>query len=231
MAKKQYFLIVDTETTIQDTVFDFAATVVDRKGNIIKECAVIVAESRNVQLFHDPKACDIWGTEGLKRRTQNYQTMLEQGSRMVASVAAINRWLDRVMVQFDPELTAYNLAFDLAKCQNTGIDLSQFSKRFCLWHMACGHFAKTNKYRQFILANHLFNAPTAKGNMSYKTNAEVMASFIAGEMLPPEPHTALEDIKFYELPILQAIIKRDKWRERQIAYSWNQYQVKDNFKV
>ena len=34
MAKKQFFAILDTETTMQDTVADFAIIIVDREGTI-----------------------------------------------------------------------------------------------------------------------------------------------------------------------------------------------------
>ena len=34
MAKRDYFLIVDTETTQTDMVADFGAIICDRKGNI-----------------------------------------------------------------------------------------------------------------------------------------------------------------------------------------------------
>lgn len=229
MAKKQFFLIVDTETTINDRVYDFGAILVDRKGEVIKECAVIVKECAHETLFYDKAAANIWGMAGLERRTINYQKMLETGSRMLASVGAVNRWLERVNAQYQPELTAYNLSFDLGKMANTGIDVNIFSNRFCLWHLSAGHFAHSKKFRQFVLDNHLFNPPTEKGNMSFKTNAEVMASFLNGAMLPPEPHTALEDAKFYELPILKAIVNRKGWRNKTKPYDWNDYQVRDWF--
>jgi hypothetical protein len=229
MAKKQHFLIIDTETTINDHVADFGAVICDRKGLIIKELGVMVADFRSETLFHDKNANDIWGNAGLLKRTANYTTMLESGQRMLASVGAINRWLEKVNALYQPELTAYNLAFDLSKMQNSGIDVSIFDKRFCLWQAASGLYGNTKKYRQFILDNHLFNSPTQLGNMTYQTNAEVMASFINGEMLPPEPHTALEDAKFYELPILVDILKKAKWREKVKAYSWRDYQVKNAF--
>lgn len=229
MGKKQYFLIIDTETTIENHVFDFGAILTDRKGSIIKECAVIVKDFSTETLFYDKQASDIWGLQGLKRRTENYQRMLDNGSRMLASVNAINRWLERVNAEYQPELTAYNLAFDLDKMQKSGIACEIFERRFCLWHMAAGHFAQSKAYRDFVLQNHLFNAPTKFGNMSFKTNAEVMASFINGAMLPEEPHTALEDAKFYELPILSAIVKRKGWREKSRPYNWQDYQVRDKF--
>jgi hypothetical protein len=231
MAKAQYFLIVDTETTCESTVYDFAAVLVNRKGDIIKQCAVIVRESINTELFFDQKQDSHFSKKSLARRHAKYNKMLDSGSRMVASVNAINRWLDQVKTKYNPELTAYNLSFDMEKCRNTGIELDMFEKRFCLWHMACGHFAKTHKYRRFVLQNHLFNAPTEKGNMTYKTNAEVMCSFIQGYMLPAEPHTALEDIIGYELPTLLAIIKRDNWRDKSKPYNWADYQVKDNYSI
>ena len=60
MSKKQYFLIVDTETTQNDLVADFGAVIVDRKGKIITQCAVMVdgifTDSENNPLFFDSRA-------------------------------------------------------------------------------------------------------------------------------------------------------------------------------
>lgn len=230
MAKKQFFLIIDTETTINDHVADFGAIVVDRKGTIHKSCAVMINDFyHNEELFHDKNANDIWGYGGLIKRKANYERMLQEGTRMLCSVAGINRWLEKVAAMYQPTMTAYNLAFDVSKMQNSGIDINMFPDRFCLWHMASGIHGNTKAYKNFILQNHLFNAPTALGNMSFKSNAEVMASFIAGEMLPPEPHDSMGDIMGYELPILLDIIKRKNWREKGKAYSWQDYQVKNHF--
>lgn len=231
MAKKQFFLIIDTESTINDHCADFGAMIVDRQGNIHKEVGILVGDFyQKESLFFDKNAKEqIWQLAGLEKRNANYIKMVESGQRMIASVNAINRWLDKANAQYSPELTAYNLPFDLRICQNSGIDLSMFEKRFCLWQLAIGHFSNTKKYRQFVLQNHLFNPPTELGNMTFKTNAEVMASFLNNEMLPPEPHTALEDIKFYELPILTAILKRKDFRKKEKAYNWRDFQVKNNF--
>lgn len=230
MAKKQYFLIVDVETTQQGHVADFGAVLTDRKGRIIKTCAVLVAEFYGVEhLFCDPNgAAEIWTELGKTKREKLYSKMLADGRRMIASVAAVNRWLERVRGEYDPELTAYNLAFDLHKCDISGIDLSIFSNRFCLWHLAAYKYGKTKKYLEFILAHHLFNNPTEKHNMTYKTDAETMTKFITGNF-EPEPHTGLEDIIGYELPILTKIVNTKNWREKIRKYDWHNFQVNQHF--
>jgi hypothetical protein len=231
MAKKQYFLIVDTETTITDKVFDFGAIVCDRNGNIVQQCAVILRDNIGDELFYDKNAKGIWSKEYASQKKAKYNEMLNSGTRMAASANAVNRWLEKVNAKYNPTLTAYNIAFDRSKCANSNIDLSIFSDSFCLWHLACSVYAKSKSYKQFILANHYFNNRTELGNMGYKTNAEVMAHFIIGQFTE-EPHTALEDAQYYELPILMACIKRKNWKDNiGFAYNWKDYQVKDQFKA
>lgn len=154
--------------------------------------------------------------------------MLHSGKRMIASVGAINTWLAKASDTYKPTLTAYNLPFDIDKCEKTEIVLP-FEDSFCLWQLAVGNLVNSKEYRNFVLQNHLFNTPTELGNMTFQTNAEVMASFLNGSMLPPEPHTALEDILDYEIPILKAIVKKKKFREKAIAYNWRECQVKNHF--
>lgn len=229
MAKKEFFLIVDTETTSVNTVYDFGAVVVDRKGNIHAQCAVIVKENLGEELFFDPSGRSLWSRQYANQKKENYNKMLDSGARMIASVGAVNRWLEKVAAKYNPILTAYNVAFDQGKCANTGIDLTMFSNSFCLWHLACETFAHTKNYKNFILQNHYFGNKTERGNMTYKTNAEVMAHFVTGRD-NPEPHTALEDAMFFELPILLAIVNKKNWKEKtNKPYNWKEYQLKDNF--
>jgi len=231
MAKKQHFLIVDTETTITDKVVDFGAVICDRKGNVVKQCAVMVQGVFGVdKLFYDKNNAGIWSENSLIRRMGIYNDMLEKGTRMLASVNAVNRWLERASAEFSPSLTAYNLAFDASKCKNTGIDLNMFTDRFCLWAASVGNICNTKAYKQFVLDNHLFNARTAHGNMTYSTTAEAVTGFLRGEM-SEEPHTSLEDVLGYELPTLIHILKKRDWREKAKPYAWAQHQVKDNFKA
>lgn len=244
MGKRDYFVVIDTETTqpvlvdgekIPAKVADFGAVVVDRKGREYARCAVLVSGVYgDLPLFYSSDPSDnVFGKHTLDRRITAYNDMLKQGTRMLASVAAINRWLENVKGKYDPYLTAYNLAFDREKCANTGIDLSIFDKRFCLWYASQAKWGHSKAYRQFVLDMHEFRPPTELGNMSYRTNAETMARFVLGDpTLADEPHTALEDAVFYEVPILTKLVKSAKKEEwlNPPAYNWRDYQVKDWFK-
>lgn len=231
MAKKQYFAILDTETTMENTVADFALVICDRNGTIYNQCAVMVkGHYDQFELFHDKKANDIWGYAGLERRKANYVDMLNSGKRMLASPNAINSWIQQAIGKYNPMLTAYNLAFDLDKCKNTAIDLSAFSNQFCLWQAAVGNVCNTKQFKQFALDNHAFNKPTEFGNMTFQTNAEIVCGFINGEFIK-EPHTALEDARDFEKPILCEIVKKKKWQDKITPYNWRAFQVKDHFAV
>lgn len=231
MGKKQFWAVLDTETTISDTVADIGIAIVDREGVIHNQMAVLVAGHYGThELFHDKHANDIWGYEGLNRRKEAYKSMLDTGVRMVAGVSAVNLWIQKAIGRYNPTLTAYNLAFDVSKCHNTGIDLNGFKDRFCLWQASVGNICDSKSYKQFVLDNHLFNKPTDKGNMTFKTNAEVVCGFITGTLID-EPHTAIEDAVNFEVPILRHILKKKDWKTKITPYDWNKFQVRNHFKV
>lgn len=234
MAKKQFFMVVDTETTINDHVADFGAIIYDRQGNMYENCAILVKDFKNEKLFHDTKLVDssLWAKNNLENRRLNYEKMLDEGSRHYASIAGINKFLDNARAKYgNIELTAYNLPFDASKCANSGINLHNFTNRFCLWQASCGLFADTKAYRQFILDNHYFSNRTVKtASITYRTNAEVMSEFLTG-VKAIEPHTAYEDILHHEGHILNAILKHKKWREKIKPYNYRDYQLKANFIV
>jgi hypothetical protein len=229
MAKKQYFIAVDTETTITDKVADFGAVIHDRHGVIYAQCGVLIRDVFGKDdLFYNRDVNTIWSQNSLQRRMDNYNQMLESGIRMLASVNAVNQWLAKAIGKYNPTLYAYNLAFDQAKCQNTQIDLNQFSDRFCLWGAAVGNICNSKQYRQFIIQNHMFNGVTEKGNMTFSTTAETVTAFLRGEYTD-EPHTSIEDIIGYEMPTLVHILKKKNWREKITPYNWRNFQVKDHY--
>jgi len=230
MAQKQYFAIIDTETTIDDTVADIGIVIVDRQGNIYNQMAVLVKDHFDSKELFYRKGEKFWSFEYAQKKKALYTDMLNSGSRMMASVSAVNMWIQKAIGKYNPILTAYNLSFDVTKSANTGIDLNGFTNRFCLWHAAASIICGTKEYKRFVLENHLFNRPTEKGNMTYKTDAETVCGFLQGNLVD-EPHTAIEDAINFELPILTHILKKKKWQDKVSAYNWANFQVKNHFKV
>ena len=233
MAKKQYFLGIDTETTMQNTVADFGAIVTDRKGNILAQAAILVqGHYGTYDLFHNEETGELWKRANLKGRMGHYQNMVDEGSRMIASVAAVNRWLEKALATYQPYLYAYNLPFDVDKCEKTAIDLSGFGKRFCLWAASADVWANTKKYKNFVMEHHCLNNVTKLGNATYKANAETMARFVLNNPeMPDEPHTAIEDLVDYELPILNRVLARRKASDlvSLTKPDWRKMQLKDHF--
>jgi hypothetical protein len=229
MAKKQFFAIIDTETAIDSTVADCGIVICDRQGVVVAQMGVLVKDVFDTkELFYTPNDSGVFGKAAAERRKNGYLDMLNDGRRTLASVPAINRWIAKAIGTYDPVITAYNWAFDRDKASKTGIDLTGFKDSFCLWHAAVGNICNTKAFKAFALQNHAFTNVTDKGNMCFKTNAEIVAGFLAGEFTE-EPHTALEDAVYFELPILKHILKKRDWKQKIEPFNWRTHQVKDHF--
>ena len=208
---KHYYLIVDTETTKFQTVADFGAVVVDRKGAIIEQFgALVLGHFGQMPLFSDPTANPdaFWSAQSAQRRLKNYDEMLESGERSISSPALINQWLAGIAARYAPILTAYNIAFDFGKCRNTRINLGIFNSRFCLMRTAKRKIGVLADYQAFCFDNNLLTAKLRKPQMT----ADAMAKYICPE-IADEPHTALEDARDYEALILSYIL-RDTTRKK-----------------
>lgn len=238
--RKNYFLLVDTETTQNQKVADFGAVICDRKGNIYNQCAVMVdgiyTDKESNPLFFDSNAAPdaLWSKDSADLRYIKYDGMVKEGSRMIASIAGINSWLAKAKAQYNPILTAYNLPFDLDKCLNTNIDLSLFDRNFCLMAVAQNMVLKDKGFLQFCLDNHFFGNRTNLGNMVFQMKAETLGNYFQGT-LDHEPHTALEDVIFWELPILKKVFQKYSVKkilsENWAGVAWQNRQVKDFYKV
>ncbi len=238
--KKQYFMLVDTETTQDQKVADFGAVICDRKGYIYNSCSVLVdgifTDKENHPLFFDSNLPEnaLWSRKSADARYGKYNRMVAEGSRMVASVAGINSWISKAVNQYNPTLTAYNLPFDLGKCINTEIDFSMVENKFCLMAVAQNLALKDKSFLDFCLENHFFGNRTDLGNMVFQMKAETIGNYINGT-LDHEPHTALEDVIYWEIPILKWIFKKLSLRKIMAgnyrSVSWQNRQVKDFYKV
>ena len=205
---KHYYLIVDTETTQKNTVADFGAVITTRSGAIIEQFGVLLdGHFGSIDLFADYRAPadSLWSTQAAHRREKDYRKMVKRGSRSIASPAHVQLFLARILGQYNPVVTAYNLSFDFGKCANTGIDIGIFQNRFCLMKAAFNTLCKLPEYSAFCRDN---NHITPTGKLS--RSADTVAKFVARDhynSLVDEPHTALEDARDYESLILHEILK------------------------
>ena len=74
---------------------------------------------------------------------------------------------------------------------------------WCLWGLAKKHYVHDPAYTAHCIANGYM---TPKGRIQF--TADSVSNFIfwqRGNIEDPEPHTALEDAKIYELPIAQEL--------------------------
>ena len=227
MGRKSYYCIIDSETTIKGTIADFGAVVVDRRGAVVDSLAGMVSGHFGVFPLFFSEAAAGWGKAAAVEREAMYNAMLCDGRRSMISVAGVNRWIVAAAAKYGAELTAYNLAFDVGTCGATGIDLSPFPSRFCLWQAAAYNIAQRKAYRQFCLDNHLFGNRTKTGALTYQTKAETVASFLGGAMIS-EPHTAIEDC-LIERDILTALLKIRGWRQNVKPYNYRNFQARDGF--
>jgi hypothetical protein len=226
MAKKQYFLVTDTETTVQGKVADFAAVLVDRQGREFARLAVMVeGQYGKHELFHDVRSSEeIWTLKGLKKRHNIYKTMLNEGTRAMASVSYINNWLTQIQQQYKNVIfCAYYANFDLRVMRDTGIRTEGFADVFCLWAGSANHVIGNKKY-----ITHCLERKWLTPKLNLRTNAEAMAEFALGRELDPEPHTALEDVLFYEIPVLLWLVKHRSYKKySQKSFNWRDWQLKN----
>ena len=198
--------ITDCETTKDNMVADFGAVTADLstgESEILDEIGTLVyGQFDRKDLFFNPRADadDFWSKQNARARRKDYERRIEAGQRSIAAPALINFWLAKNLARY-PELaiTAYNSSFDFPKFDKTGINISGFRRRFCLFRDKAKPFLEL--YAPFQEWARDTGALTAKGNVSY--TADNVARFILGDNLDPEPHTALEDARDYELPIAQ----------------------------
>jgi hypothetical protein len=198
--------IIDTETTRDQTVADFGAVIADLStGEKLDEIGCLIyGQFDEVELWSDPraKAGDFWSLQNNRARRKKYIQRIQNGQRSIASENLINVWLAKNCGRYpDLIVTAYNLAFDKPKCDNTGINLGLFSREFCLLKATRQMLKDDLKFYEFCARQGALSEKTGKPSFT----ADNVARYFLGDALDPEPHTALEDARDYELPIAKAL--------------------------
>ena len=83
--KRKFFLLLDTETCQNGKVFDFAVQVIDRKGKIHSELAVLIPEFyKTGDFFNRRNIGGIFDSANMPKRLEQYENLIDSGSRLFA---------------------------------------------------------------------------------------------------------------------------------------------------
>lgn len=215
MGRKNFYALLGTEVTVENTVADFSMMIVDSKGIIFNSCRVLVKDHYNKhELFHDANHA-AGRADVLKEQKRTYKKLLSSGGRMLVSTNAINNWIRLAYLKYTPELTAFNLQCDIEKCKNTGINFSNYLSRFSLGQAMQGNICSTPAFKRFFFEKKCSEVKNLNDFESINW-AELVASFLAGRE-KERKFTAYEYLEDFDLPILIDVLRRKKWR-RKVDY-------------
>lgn len=225
--KKEYFLIIDTETCNsleEPLVYDIGYCVCDRNGNVFEKKSFIVSE-----IFLDEQA--LMQSAYYNEKIPQYWQDIQARTREVRRIADIKKIVKEDMKKYNiKKVGAYNMAFDKKALNNTLRYCSKSFFRyffpygteyFCIWHMACQVLMARKTYIDFAIKNGLISE---KGNIF--TSAECCYRYIKNNIDFIESHTGLEDVQI-ETEILAECYRKHKKMKNTINPScWQIVQKK-----
>ena len=216
MARKKYFLVIDTETCNsleQPFCYDIGYAVCDRAGNMVVKRSFVVAE-----MFLDNK--DLMKSCYFANKIPQYWEDIKNGKRELKSIFNIRKQIKSDMKEYKVQMVgAYNMAFDKRALNNTIRYCSKSLVRwffpfgteyFCIWNMACQVIMNSVKYIKFALQN---GFESASGNI--QTSAENCYRFLTDSVDFIESHTGLEDVEI-EVAIMAECYKKHKKMDKSI---------------
>lgn len=206
MSTKKHFMILDTETASTARIpFDIAYTIIDRKGNIIKQENFLVKE-----VFSSPLGQHLLTHDDFsKNKIAGYLDNICRNAEMLY-FSIIRDRIRTDIKKFNCVVVAYNAKFDYECLTNFAMSFGfdNFFKPstevWDLWNIALTILADSNRYVKFCKAN---NLTSDKGNL--KSSAEVMYRYLTNNLDFEESHTALDDTEI-EAAIMAACLKRHK---------------------
>ena len=225
--KKEYYLIIDTETanTIEEPLcYDVGYCIADRTGKIYLQRAFVVAE-----IFLDMP--DLMKSAYYAEKIPLYWDMIKSKEKTLKSFFNIRKIIQEDMKKYNiKKVCAYNAHFDRTALNNTLRYLSKSRFRWffpwkteylCIWHMACQVLLNRSTYRKFAMQNGLIKE---SGNL--QTSAEACYKYITDKVEFTESHMGLEDV-LIETEILSKCFRTHKkmdtsinrlcWRIPQVA--------------
>lgn len=212
--QKEYFLVLDTETTntiSQPLPYDIGYAICDRQGNIVLSRSFVIAE-----MFIEQK--DLMQSAYYAEKIPQYNKEIKSGKRQLKSFYTIRRQIREDMQNYNvSKVGAYNMGFDKRALNNDTRYITKSFLRwffpygtefFCIWHMACTSILNRPSYINFAIENGFVSEA---GNI--QTSAECAYRYITKNPDFVESHTGLEDV------IIEVAI---------MAYCYRQHKPFDN---
>lgn len=222
MAKKKFYLIIDTETAgnLQSPLpYDIGYKVIDRKGVVYAEKAFVVDEVFN-------------GLEVLMKscyfadKIPSYRKQIRNGEKIVKSGFDIAREMYSDIKKYNVTVVgAYNMAFDLKALNNLCQFLTKGKKKIwfpkeitdfiCIWHMASQTICSKIDYIKTAIKQ---GWVSEKGNI--QTSAEVVYRYITKQFDFVEEHKGLEDVQIEVQIMLKVFSMKIKVKQNINTACW-----------
>lgn len=218
MARKNYYLTLDTETCGsfgEPLIYDFGFVIHDKEGNIYERRSYVVREI----FYGEWKKMQ---TAYYADKIPQYREGIKKGVWAVASFWTIRTELFTLMREYKIKaVIAYNAGFDCRALNSTLNFLSQyeekqifFSEKIVVWDtwgMACQTILKQKTFFKIAVKNEWVSDA---GNV--RTSAEIAFRYISKSVDFEECHTALEDA-IIETAIFAKCVRTHKKMNREIT--------------
>jgi len=227
MAKKKYYLVLDTETanSVEEPLpYDIGWAICDRKGNIYERKSYICTE-----VFLDMK--DVMVSAYYAEKIPNYWDDIKAGRRILTGMWNIRREMIKDMKKYKVSaVCAYNMGFDKRALNNLVRYVSKSWMRWwfpfgteynCIWNMACNAILNRTTYIKFAVKNGLISDAN-----NIFTSAECAYRYITDSIDFVESHTGLEDVEI-EVEIMAECFRQHKALKKEInSACWRVVQKK-----
>lgn len=215
---KDFYMVIDTETTAHRLVYDVGAVITDKKGTIHETFSAVVAEV----FFGMP---DEMETAYYKEKKPLYYTKIGKLQTQVLSFFDIQQKLIQLIDKYNIKaVCAYNAKFDMDVLNNTIRYLTGYQTQYffpqntliyCIWGMACETLCRQKAYIKYSIENRFI---TSAGNM--KTNAESVYCYIIQDRTFNEEHMALEDTYIETVILAKCFLKHKRMSRKIIIHPW-----------
>lgn len=221
MSKKQYFLILDTETCGSigaPLVYDIGYCIVDRQGKVYERNSFVTYE-----IFYGQK--EKMASAYYAEKLPNYFEGIKEKKWICKRFLNIRRKIYEDIEKYNVVgVGAYNASFDIKALNNTlrfltGNKFVKFFTKdiyiFDIWNMAC----------QTLLSQITFDRKAYKNNWvsecgNVRTSAEIAYRYITKDTEFKEIHTALEDTLIEAQIFIRCLKTRKKMNWDIIFNPW-----------